>query len=216
VRLEEVFRVSVKTLRDSGHDFAVCGGVAAMIYRTEIRYTGDVDFLLDAGSQGIEIAEKLVESLGLKAQRLRSAQLCLRPGINKKHSPIEVIAGRRENDKTAVGVDVLFPIQSWTTNALRRAKYNIIKLHDIEAPFLTPEDMLLAKFSAYSLSGGRRTKDWDDIKSILNSDRRFDIGYLTAELSRLKLTIVSSLEKQLPKELALTFKRTRLERKHGK
>jgi hypothetical protein len=111
---------------------------------------------------------------------------------------------------------VLFPIQSWTTNALRRAKYNIIKLHDMEAPFLTPEDMLLAKFSAYSLSGGRRTKDWDDIKSILNSARRFDMGYLTAEVSRLKLTIVSSLEKQLPKELALTFKRTRLERKHGK
>lgn len=209
MKLEQLYTATVKLLRETGHEFAVCGGVAAMVYRAEIRYTGDIDFLIDAESSGVEIASTIITGFGLKPFPMRSAELSMAPMSNKKQSPVEVVIGRNEADKAAIGIDFLFPIQPWTKNALRRAKMNLITLHGTEAPFVTSEDIILAKLTAIGRSGGRREKDWSDVESIVASGRPLDFPYLAAEISRLNLHIPKHLEKQLPKELATTLKRIR-------
>ncbi len=209
MEFERIYKESVRVLEKKECDYAVCGGVAAMLYRSEPRFTADIDFLVSGPKSLVEFATKTIESFGLQANVLRMAELARSPTMHKKTSPIAVIVGRDATDKNAPGLDFLMPVQGWTKNALERAKDNIISLHDVKAPFLTAEDLLLSKFTALTGAGRRREKDWSDILSIVQSGRKLDMAYLSGEIDNLKLSIPLELERELPKALAVTFKRIR-------
>lgn len=193
--------------------YAVCGGIAAMVYRPDTRFTGDIDFALDAGPKSVTIATGLLEDLGLKANAIRIAQLSQKPSMSKKSSPIAVIVGRHSTDKTAPGVDFLMPVLPWIQKALKRAQDNVLKLGKIEAPFITAEDVILAKLPALE-TVKRRGKDWDDIQSIISSGRALDLSYLAGEIEAQQILVPREIERELPKALSVVFKRLRSERKN--
>lgn len=204
--IEDIFRKTVKSLEKQNCEYAVCGGIAALIYRREIRYTGDIDILLRADRK--EIATDLISSLGLKAEMFTLAQLSLSPQINKRSSPLAVIVGRSAADSKAFGLDFLTDAFPWASTALARAKFNILSFVDYQAPFITAEDVILAKIPAVDFSA-RGSKDWDDILSILGSTRNLDLSYLASQFEKLKYCLPKHLEAQLPKALAVINKRAR-------
>lgn len=207
---ERMYEKTVELLHREKCEFAICGGVAAMVYRQEVRFTGDIDILLSAPSSPGDLAKRIIEDFRLTAQVVRQSQLIRAPAMNKKQSPIAVIIGRHPTDKNAPGLDFLLPIFPWATAALSRAQHNVLVVHGVNAPFLTAEDVLLAKFTALdSDSGTRRERDWGDITSILGSGRTIDFAYVAGELDRLKLSIPRDLEKALPHPLSIAFKRIR-------
>jgi hypothetical protein len=207
VNLEELYKFAVARLESEKVPFAVCGGVAAMLYRVEIRVTGDIDFLISPDD--LSLPSKIIEAAGLTPNPLKLGQLTMAPRANKKQTPLAVVVGRSPTNKLAPGLDFLLPVQAWTKKALVRAQSNCIQLHDISSPFITAEDVILAKFTALQDSGGRRIKDWDDVQSIFASGRELDLAYLAAELESLKLRLPKEYEKELPKAIAVTMKRLR-------
>jgi hypothetical protein len=215
VDYEELFKQAVKRLRNEECEFAVCGGLAAIIYRPDVRFTGDIDILLSAPKNTVDLALAIIEDFGLIPTELTAAQLSMTPSMHKRSSPAAVIIGRAAEGKKEPGLDFLMPVLPWAKNALARAKKNNITFAGYDAPFITAEDVVLAKIPALSKSE-RRGKDWDDIASILNSGRKLDYGYLTAEIERLGLIIPRHLEKELPKPIAVVMNRLRLQKNKGK
>ncbi len=215
MKLETLFRKCIESVREEGAEFAVCGGLAAQMYRAETRVTVDIDILISAKGREVEIATRVIESFGLSPTPLRTFQLSSAPASHKRSSPIEVIVGRNKADKTAFGLDFLLPRQGWTENALRRAQVNTLQIDGVGAPFVTAEDMLLAKFTSAMLGGTRRLKDLDDIISMMDSRRSFDLAYVAAEIDRLKLSTPPDIEKLLPKALSIPLKRNRLSKRKG-
>ena len=209
MEFERIYKKSIQLLEKESCEYAVCGGVAAMLYRHEPRFTADIDFLISGPHSLVDFATDTIEAFGLKANVLRMSELTNSPMMHKKTSPIAVVVGRSERDKNATGLDFLMPVQGWSKNALTRAKDNIISLHNVSAPFLTAEDVLLAKFSALTGVGKRREKDWSDVVSIVQSGRELDLGYLGGEIDHLKLSIPMELERELPKAVAVALKRNR-------
>ena len=207
MKLETLFKEAVEQLQKEGCQFAVCGGIAAIIYRPDIRVTGDIDFLISAPQRAVQIATRIIEHFGLTPSPLRLSQLTHAPLMNKKTSPIAVIVGRSETDKAAPGLDFLMPVWPWSKGALERAQDNVISLGETKAPFLTAEDVIIAKL--YSAGSPRRAKDWDDIQSIFSSERTLDIDYLAKEISNQKIFIPKHLEKELPKSLMIMMRRNR-------
>jgi len=178
--------------------FCLIGGHAASLYRTQERFTRDVDFALVAGSddQSREVAEQAIAKLGMKPiagfialagkESARSA-LCM---VTSEPSPLE-LAGL---------VDILLPQLPWVTEAVERAQDNLIDLGFARVPVITPEDLILAKCYAFT-NAPDRFQDLDDLKRLFQDVSDLDTDYLRRRLFELGLTIPSEVKKFAPASL---------------
>jgi hypothetical protein len=208
VKIEKLLKFCLSRLEKREIDFAICGGLAAQVYRDELRLTADIDFLLSKGKDRGELADEIIISTGLTPYHLKVAQLSPRAGMNKKRSPLAVVVGRDPADKNALGLDFLLPIMPWAPKALERAKNNIISFLGVSAPIITAEDVLLSKINVLS-DGKERPKDIDDITSILRKNNQLDLAYLAAEIEIAHYTLLPHQEKLLPDALRIPIKRNR-------
>lgn len=204
----ELLENVVKRLRKEDCLFAVAGGFAAMLYRDEVRLTNDVDIILFSSNDTEELAKTIIEDFKMTPQLIRFGNLSVAPMSHKKNSPLMIITGVNKDSAVEPKLDFLLPTLPWVESALERAQHNRLKYPFGETPTITIEDTIIAK--AYALTNNsRREKDRLDILSIFRAKNEVELGYLSAELSKLKIAFPKDMEKELPQALAVASKRIR-------
>lgn len=99
--------------------YAVAGGLSANLYRSEIRFTNDIDIVI--ALEGVEPAEELILSLGLKANPIKLASLSDFPAMGKKNSPTAIIVGEA-TEKANPNLDLILPTLPWVIIGIERAQ----------------------------------------------------------------------------------------------
>ena len=195
MKIFQSLKTVTNLLKPFDGSWAVCGGIAACVYRDVPRFTGDIDIALGCTSSAnpIDIANSILSSLGYvpmvgfvtdQTGRLIQQQA--------------LVIGREKEPGTYLGVDFLLPVLPWVQGAVSRAQENRLDYGFDRLPTVTLEDLCLAKL--YALQGTpERHTDRDDIESILRAAARFDLGYFRAGLQSLKLSLPIDLEKLVAK-----------------
>ena len=199
LELNKLFEQAIEVIKAQNIDYAVCGGFVASIYRDEYRNTNDVDIVINPENNALEIATKIITSLGLKAGIARKADLQGGPlfAIRRKSTEACIVVGRFEGQPKGAGVDILLPSMPWVPDAVRRAQYNLIDFGFGAIPAITVEDMIIAKFVSLR-DASNRDKDTDDLKSIFRSSKELDLKYIIGQMTKLKVKVPLSVEKSVP------------------
>jgi hypothetical protein len=200
MNLTKITQLAVTELSKIDCKFALCGGLAADLYRKESRVTRDIDFLFFASGKEISDGTRLLEKIGLNVNQVKLHHLTKAPAMNKKSQVTYILVGRNKKFDD-LGVDLLLPEFPWFYNALDRAQFNLIDFGFAKIPTITPEDVILAKLFS------KRLKDLDDIISIFSVNNNIDMSYLESEMIRLKLSFSPEFLKQLPFKFIKIFKR---------
>ena len=206
----ELLRKTVTLLQGSECDFALAGGLAADLYRSEPRVTKDVDILIlgQTLADTQKLAAQTIEKMGLHPGFARSSDLSRAPSFNKKQSPIVMVIGRSKDDPYESGLDFLLPRMPWVSNAIERAQWHKIQVGSVKIPVITIEDLIIAKTFAL-MDNPSRNKDIDDLQSIFQSKNELDELYLVAAFEKHELTLLRELEALCPKTLRRASKRNR-------
>jgi hypothetical protein len=175
--------------------WAVCGGVAAAIYRETPRYTADIDIALidhpdrDAAS----IAAGVAEVMGYKP---KAGFITDQAG---KLIPAQALVIARDDGAGGyVGLDFLLPVLPWIASAVRRAQANLLDFGFAELPAITPEDLFVAKL--FALQGSpERVTDLDDLISMAKAVSPFDLNYFEKRAAEFQLTVPAPVAKLLKK-----------------
>ncbi len=183
MKLFDTLKLVTQELKNHNTTWAICGGIAASIYRETPRFTGDIDIALVDGnnSSALDIAESICKNLGHTPIRgFISDQ------EGKLSSGPALIASRDDVTSTYHGVDFLLPSVPWITNAVALAQKNVIDYGFAALPTLTPEDLIISKIYAYS-DAPDRPYDLDDILSIQAALPKIDYKYISEKCRELKL-----------------------------
>lgn len=170
--------------------WALCGGVAAAIYRDIPRFTADIDFVIadHPDKPAKDIAEQVTRTLSLKpiagfitdeGGRLISGQA--------------LVMGRRDTTSRYVGIDFLLPVLPWIPGAVLRAQSNLLDFGFAKLPTITVEDLLVAKLYAFQGTPSRVT-DLDDIRSILQAQTGIDMSYIRSQMTLLSLHSIPEID----------------------
>lgn len=210
--LERFFREVIAAIREEHLECALCGGLAASLYRDQPRLTNDIDFIVAEGESLEKRVRSVMDRFHLKAHPLRKAELDGGPlfAIKNRSSPVQAYVGRVPGDPRAIGLDFLLPNIAWAQNALERARFNMVFFADEEVPTITVEDLIIAKLHAFRSS---REKDLDDLRSIFRVGHDLEISYLTTQMQRFALELPPSLESVAPETILLTSKTVQREKK---
>ncbi len=185
----------VKILSAADCSFCLIGGHAASLYRSQERFTKDVDFALVASSssKSRQVAEHAIEALGL-----RSAVGFIPPGANERpRKSVCMITSEPLQGQLTGLIDILLPEIPWVTSAVNRAQANRIDLGFDMVPVITPEDLIVAKCFAYRNSPDR-FQDLDDLKELLSHVKDLDVDYLRRQMEAFSLEIPAPVRKFAP------------------
>ena len=188
MKLFDELKRATELLHQHRGQWALCGGVAASIYRNKPRFTDDIDFaLIDSEKYPAEtLATEVIKKLGYKEY----IGFVPDPKIDGQQLR-GLICARGTNDERFVGFDFLLPVQFWVTEAVTVAQSNLIDFGFAKLPTITPESLILAKLVA-ATSSPNRYQDLDDIKEIAASVA-IDIDYLKAQIAKHGIQITPSL-----------------------
>lgn len=202
MKLESLFKKTIKLLNEREVQFALAGGFAAGTYRDQHRFTNDIDFLLVGAGDEQEIAQSIIETLGLTPSLARKADLEGGPlfAIKKKNTSVWAVIGRSEKDKSASGLDFLLPNIPWIGQAVINAQNNQISYGGTLVPTVTVEDLIIAKLFALK-NNSTRFKDLDDLKSIFLAQNKIDISYVVGRMQEFKLLVPKELGEFCPEQL---------------
>jgi len=211
--LGKLFVLAITELRALDCKFAVGGGLAADLYRLQVRGTGDIDFLFFTGGLEREKGMELLNKLGLEGREATCFDLKRAPGMNKKSAEVFILVGRKGKEKE--GIDLLLPPFPWFKQAIKRAQFNLIDFgHGVGAvPTLTAEDVILAKLFA------GRLKDKDDINSIFeasagaDSNLKLNLNYLIEQMETLHFPLPEECIQDAPKALRVLAKKKKRAKK---
>lgn len=184
--LRELKRV-VALLQPYRGQWALCGGIAASIYRSHPRFTDDIDFVLvDGENQSAEdLALSIVCELGYEPYRGYF------PDIANGELTLGLICARDSTFAHFVGVDFLLPKQPWIPRAVELAQENAIDFGFSVVPTITPECLILAKMVAVNKSPERR-QDLDDIIQLLH-DVQIDRSFVCREIKSYSIDVSQEL-----------------------
>lgn len=200
MELDELFLRAVTLLKERDIPFAVAGGFAASIYRSQYRTTDDIDLITDEKSRSDAV--EIIKALNLEPFFAREADLAGGPlfAIKSGRTPVHVIVGRAKGGEKGFGLDFLLSVIPWVPQALKRAQHNTIDFGFGPIPTLTVEDVILAKLAAVH-KAERRAKDVDDLESIFEVRPELDLKYLAGQMHSLGLTLPQMLRSKAPEEL---------------
>lgn len=140
---------------------ALCGGIAANLYREDVRATMDVDFYVAIGAPGLVALSRRFEEAGWTAQPYWAKGELLR--LDRAGSP---------------RVDCLIASTDYERAALERAVHASIAGREV--PVLAAEDLIVFKLVA------GRARDYEAVAAILNArGDELDIRYITEVLDRI-------------------------------
>ena len=153
--------LALRSLLDRrGVDWAVLGGHAANLYRSEVRGTKDVDVLVSMSVQGLSALVPDLEASGWVV-RYRVENDWLIRARHADFGDVDMMAVQEDYQRLALSRAVARPIEG---------------VGDVR--FLTAEDVLIHKTIAY------RSQDEADVVSILNTSPKLDLGYLQEWLEK--------------------------------
>lgn len=194
MKLNVNFKSVVSALAEWDVRWAVCGGMAAGVYRKEPRFTADIDIALvdTPKAKAREIAESIITKFGLepKIGFIESKSGALLPGA-------ALVSVKDEIEGSYFGFDFLLPLLPWVTLAVERAQSNLLDFGFGKIPTISPEDLIIAKLFAHQTAPGR-PYDLDDILSILGNNSDLDFGYLKTQITRLALPVPDQVGALLP------------------
>ena len=162
------------------HDiaYAVGGSVAAMAY-SEPRYTIDVDLMVALSLPDLEALIGEIERQGLYVDPFETVLEFNLPAV----LPISIVDARHGMKADvyvarSTGLDV---------SAMQRRQRRVLYASpELEAWFLSPEDVILYKLDYFRQSDGHSTKHPADIgKMLAVSGRKLDLAYMTAWATKL-------------------------------
>ena len=190
-------------------EYAICGGIAANIYRKEIRGTQDLDISIlgdNEESSVRNILEALNFTIGLASKAdLEGGPLFAR----KKNKDPLIIVGRPKDKPSLFGLDFILSSMPWVSSAVRRAQSNKLDLLFGVHPVITKEDLLISKLFALR-DKATRYKDLDDIQNILLNKLELDEEYLIQKLTEYSLFFKKDFHDLLP--VSISRKSRKIER----
>lgn len=141
-------------LADASVDHALCGGLAANLYRDEVRATTDVDLYLDVSAPKLVELTRRFEAAGWEAHPAwRRAELL-----------------RLERDDLP-RVDCLIASTDYERDAVRHAAHMTIAGREVKV--LVPEDLVVFKLVA------GRARDYEAVAAVMNaSETDLDVAYI--------------------------------------
>lgn len=149
-------------LEEEGVDHALCGGIAANLYRDEIRATTDVDiYIACAAAQLVSLARTFEESGWSAHPEWQQADL-----LRLDHPDLP-------------RVDLLVASTNFERQAIRRAVTT--KIDHAEIRVLVPEDLIVLELVA------GRARDYEAAAAILNARPRLDREYIVRQLDVLEM-----------------------------
>jgi hypothetical protein len=195
----QALKRTVAALSELPCRFCLVGGHAASLYRSQERFTKDVDFALVADAKGKSrvIASQAIEKLGMKPV----AGFMVLGDTEKSQRALCMVTSEPPASELTGLVDILLPEVPWVLDAVGRAQDNLIDLGFAKVPVITPEDLILAKCYAVRNSPDR-FQDLDDLKQLFKDVRDLDTDYLRRRLVELKLTIPDQIKQFVPDVLS--------------
>lgn len=158
--LTEALIATHELLEAAGAPHALCGGVAANLYRNEVRATTDVDFAVAVGAAQVVDLVRTFEAMGWQAEPFwrRGEQLRL------THDDLP-------------RVDCVIATTDYERAAIDRSVPAVIEGHEINV--LTAEDLIVFKLMA------GRARDYEAVAAIINARRgRLDVNYIRGWLEQ--------------------------------
>jgi hypothetical protein len=191
----QALKKTVAALSELPCRFCLVGGHAASLYRSQERFTKDVDFALVADAKGKSraIASQAIEKLGMKPV----AGFMVLGDTEKSQRALCMVTSEPPASELTGLVDILLPEVPWVLDAVGRAQDNLIDLGFAKVPVITAEDLILAKSYAVRNSPDR-FQDLDDLKQLFTDVRDLDTDYLRRRLVELKLTIPEHIKQFAP------------------
>ncbi len=171
--------------------WAVCGGIAACLYRSTPRYTGDIDFILRDSNDftALQIAETVTAALGYKPIAGwftdQSGQLIKNQAL---------VSGREDSAERYIGLDFILPVMPWVIPAIERAQLNKLDYGFAKLPTIVPEDLIVAKLFALQTSPDRKY-DLDDIESILAHFKPINFTLIRTQVDQYNLNVPQHIQK---------------------
>jgi hypothetical protein len=173
--------------------WAICGGVAACVYRDTPRFTGDLDIAVvdHPLAPAREIALAVTTALGYSP---------IVGFVTDQHGKLleqqALIVGRESGEGLYVGIDFLLPVLPWVEGAVVRAQANLLDYGFAEIPTITPEDLIVAKLYAYQ-GNPERPFDLDDVRSILRNQKTLDSLFIVKLATDFDITIPEGISSTL-------------------
>jgi hypothetical protein len=161
----------LKTLDELGIDYAIGGSLAAMAY-SEPRLTVDIDLMINAG---VDDLSRLVDEISRWEIYISPLESILETDL-PLGLPINIVDGLRgaKADIYVAGHKTL-DMAAMT----RRRKKRIYHNPDVEAWFLSAEDVILYKLDYFRQSEGASVKHPSDIAKMLRViGKELDLDYL--------------------------------------
>ena len=193
-----VLKRAVAALSELPCKFCLIGGHAASLYRSQERFTRDVDFALVCSpkARSRKIAESAVRALGMKPM------VGVIPGGKgaREGSSVRLITSEPLEGEVTGILDILLPDVPWVQEAVERAQSNLIDLGFAMVPVITPEDLILAKCLSVR-NAPDRFQDLDDLKQLFSDVKDLDFDYLRRRLHELSLGIPAAIRPFAPTSL---------------
>ena len=193
----ELLAKAVAALKASDCKFAIAGGFAANLYRRDVRVTEDIDFGIVAPGAALDIAKSIWQQFNISGKVLTRKQVSPAPTLTPNDRWMMV--ADRDGERR---IDFMLSQLDWVTEAVERAQSNV---HPVSAtttaPFLTLEDVIVAKAFAVHHAGAKQDpyKHMSDIQDILtHNEADVDLTYLTARLASCKVGLPSGMKQHIP------------------
>ena len=193
-----VLKRAVAALSEFPCTFCLIGGHAASLYRSQERFTRDVDFALIGvpKARSREVAERVVRAIGMKPM---VGVLPVGKSERERSSVCMITSEPRDGELAGI-LDILLPDIPWVQEAVERAQSNLIDLGFAMVPVITPEDLIVAKCLS-ARNAPDRFQDLDDLKQLFRDVKDLDFDYLRRRLHELSLVIPEAIRPFAPTSL---------------
>lgn len=181
---------AAQALKPYDGQWAICGGVAASIYREKPRFTNDIDFALCDTPllSAEELASRVVKDLGYAELKGFVPASHRGTGSSGTGQILGLICARTNPpEERFAGIDFILPVQFWVAESVRFAQQNRIDYGFAALPTITPESLILAKLAAFQ-SNPQRIVDLDDINE-LSKTCDLDLQFLQRQIDQNQLLI---------------------------
>lgn len=200
----QALKKTVAALTELPCQFCLIGGHAASLYRSQERFTRDVDFAVVASpkERSRAVAERAIKNVGI------TPKIGVIPlGANERQRPgVCMITSEPAGTDLNGLIDILLPEIPWVVEAVERAQHNKLDLGFASVPVITPEDLIIAKCYSFQ-NAPDRFQDLDDIKQLFKDVKSLDTDYIRRRLHELSVAIPDAVAEHAPESLVARPKR---------
>lgn len=176
---ERLLKKIARELKKASIPYMVIGGQAVLLYG-EPRLTRDIDITLGVGVEGLNKVRGIIGGAGLKILVKKVKEFV------KKNMVLPTL-----DKRSGIRVDFIFSFSPYERQAIERGKN--IKLGRTTVRFASLEDLVIHKVIA------GRARDFEDVKSVLFKNPKFDSAYIMRWLKEFDQSLSSNFSEAFQK-----------------